>query len=198
MNIKSVKFIKSIFNKNEYPIKNIHYEYAFVGRSNVGKSSLINFLTGVKKIAKKSKKPGTTKYINYYLINDYYYLVDLPGYGYIENLKYRKNIKKIIIEYLLNRNNITCLFILIDSRIELQKIDYNFIKLILKTNINFSIIFTKIDKINKIKRKLQIDLHKKNFLKKLNIKPDYFEISIYDITKTNKYKILKYINYLNN
>lgn len=129
-------------------------EYAFIGRSNVGKSSLINMLTNRKGLAMTSSKPGKTQLINHFIINNEWYLVDLPGYGYAQRGKEgRERIRTIIDSYILNRNELTCLFLLLDSRHEPQKIDLEFITWLGEEEVPFAIIFTKIDKISKGKLK---------------------------------------------
>ncbi|MDR2232147.1 MAG: ribosome biogenesis GTP-binding protein YihA/YsxC [Tannerella sp.] len=125
-------------------------EYAFIGRSNVGKSSLINMLTGRKSLAKTSQKPGKTQLINHFIINDTWYLVDLPGYGFARRGKEgREKIRTIIEDYILERQELTNLFVLIDCRHEPQKIDLEFMAWLGENGIPFAIIFTKIDKISK-------------------------------------------------
>lgn len=193
MNIKNIKFIKSSCSKKEYPFNTNFNEYAFIGRSNVGKSSLINLLSSNKKIAKISSYPGKTKTVNHFMVNNKYYLVDLPGYGYVNSLIIKNNLKNIISEYIAYRKNLICLFILIDVCLPPQKIDINFIKSILYINIKFSIIFNKIDKININKCKENINFYKKNILRKYNIK--FFKTSF--LKNYGKENILQYIEYLN-
>ena len=125
-------------------------EYAFIGRSNVGKSSLINMLTDRKQLAKTSQKPGKTQLINHFIINDEWYLVDLPGYGYAQRGKEgRENIRRIIEDYILERQELTSLFVLIDCRHEPQQIDLEFMEWLGERGVPFAIIFTKTDKISK-------------------------------------------------
>ncbi|MCC8154786.1 MAG: ribosome biogenesis GTP-binding protein YihA/YsxC [Tannerellaceae bacterium] len=129
-------------------------EYAFIGRSNVGKSSLINMLTNHKGLAMTSQKPGKTQLINHFVIDDQWYLVDLPGYGYAQRGKQgRENIRRIIESYILEREQLTCLFVLLDCRHSPQKIDLEFMEWLGENGIPFSIIFTKIDKISKSRLK---------------------------------------------
>jgi GTP-binding protein len=124
-------------------------DIAFIGRSNVGKSSLVNMLTGVKGLAKVSGTPGKTKLINHFVINDSWYLVDLPGYGYARVSKsVRGEFSKLILDYVLKCEKMHFLFVLIDSRLEPQKIDLNFIELLGQNGIPFGIIFTKADKLS--------------------------------------------------
>ncbi len=148
MSIKTAKFFISSQKISQCP-KPILPEYAFIGRSNVGKSSLINMLTDHKDLAKTSSTPGKTKLINHFIINESWYLVDLPGYGYA---KLSKSIKekwqKMIEDYLSHRESLMTIFVLIDSRLEPQKIDLQFIEWLGVNQIPFSIVFTKLDKIN--------------------------------------------------
>lgn len=146
MNISSAKFEISNSNVSKCP-STCRHEYAFIGRSNVGKSSLINMLTGKKGLAMTSSTPGKTTLINHFLINDEWYIVDLPGYGYAQRgKKQQAEIKKIIEDYILERQQMTNLFLLIDSRHEPQKIDLEFMEWLGENGIPFSIVFTKIDK----------------------------------------------------
>lgn len=149
MNIKSAEFVISNTDYRLCPSDN-KPEYAFIGRSNVGKSSLINMLTNRKGLAMTSSRPGKTQLINHFEINKEWYLVDLPGYGYAQRGKEgREQIRKIIESYILNREQLTNLFLLLDCRHEPQKIDLEFMEWLGESGIPFSIIFTKIDKISK-------------------------------------------------
>jgi len=140
-------------------------EFAFIGRSNVGKSSLINMLTNNKGLAMTSSKPGKTILINHFLINKDWYLVDLPGYGYARASKQSRERLKVLIEsYILQREQLHNLFLLIDSRLEPQKIDIEFITWLGENGIPFSIVFTKIDKQTKNKTTLNVDLFKAKLL----------------------------------
>jgi len=124
-------------------------EYAFIGRSNVGKSSLINMITNRNRLAKTSAAPGKTRLINHLLINDEWYIVDLPGYGYIKAKPgQRKKFQIIITDYIIRRGNLACLFLLLDSRLEPQKIDLAFITWLGESGVPFALIFTKTDKIS--------------------------------------------------
>lgn len=126
-------------------------EYAFIGRSNVGKSSLINMLVGQKNLAKVSARPGKTQLINHFVIDEAWYLVDLPGYGYAKTANTVKNkFQKLISEYVLKRENLYCLFVLIDIRHEPQKIDLEFLSWLGENQIPFALIFTKADKLGKV------------------------------------------------
>lgn len=149
MQIKEAIFVKSSQKVSQCP-KPDKPEYAFIGRSNVGKSSLINMLTGRKKLAKISGTPGKTQLINHFLINNSWYLVDLPGYGYAKVSKsLRKSFGQLIENYIFNRENLMNLFVLIDSRIPLQKIDLEFMITLGERQIPFSIVYTKTDKLKK-------------------------------------------------
>ncbi|MDR0393981.1 MAG: ribosome biogenesis GTP-binding protein YihA/YsxC [Tannerella sp.] len=151
MEIKSARFVISNTDVEKCPEGTVP-EYAFIGRSNVGKSSLINMLTNHKGLAMTSQKPGKTQLINHFIINDKWYLVDLPGYGYAQRGKAgRESIRKIIEDYILEREQLTNLFVLIDCRHEPQKIDLEFMEWLGENDIPFSIIFTKTDKIGKNK-----------------------------------------------
>jgi len=151
MIIKDAKFVISNTDYRKCP-QDGKPEYAFIGRSNVGKSSLINMITNRKGLAMTSSKPGKTQLINHFVINDDWYLVDLPGYGYAQRgKKGREMIKDIIESYILNREELTSLFLLLDSRHEPQLIDIEFIDWLGESGIPFSIVFTKIDKQSKAK-----------------------------------------------
>lgn len=153
MIIKDAQFVISNTDYGKCP-QDGKPEYAFIGRSNVGKSSLINMLTNRKGLAMTSSKPGKTQLINHFIINGEWYLVDLPGYGYAQRGKEgREQIRKIIDSYILNRDELTCLFLLLDSRHEPQKIDLDFINWLGEEQVPFAIVFTKIDKMSKGKLK---------------------------------------------
>ena len=157
MKIKSATFVISNTDVNRCPAEN-RPEYAFIGRSNVGKSSLINMLTQNRKLAMTSATPGKTLLINHFLINDEWYLVDLPGYGYAKrDKKQQAKLTQIISNYILNRTNLTNLFVLIDSRLEPQRIDLEFIEWLGENGTPFSIIFTKSDKLKKGELKRNVD-----------------------------------------
>ncbi len=159
MEVKSAEFIISNTDVKKCP-EGTRPEYAFIGRSNVGKSSLINMLTNHKQLAMTSQKPGKTQLINHFLINDDWFLVDLPGYGYAQRGKTgRDNIRKIIEDYILEREQLTNLFVLIDCRHEPQKIDLEFMEWLGENGIPFSIIFTKTDKISKTKLAENIEIY---------------------------------------
>ncbi len=154
MEIINPTFIKSSAKVSECPESNLP-EFAFIGRSNVGKSSLINMLTGRKKLAKISVTPGKTKLINHFLIDEKWYMVDLPGYGYAKvSKKDRRKFGIIIEKYIEKRENLICLFVLIDSSIKPQQIDLDFIQWLGINEIPFVLIFTKTDKANQKTRKV--------------------------------------------
>ena len=157
MEITSAKFVISNSRADMCPEGNLP-EYAFIGRSNVGKSSLINMLTNHSKLAMTSSTPGKTLLINHFLINNSWYLVDLPGYGYAQRgKKVMEQIKNIIQHYVLERMQMTCLFVLIDSRLEPQKIDLQFIEWLGENSVPFALVFTKADKQNIVKTQQNVE-----------------------------------------
>jgi len=166
MQIKHAEFVKSSSRLEECPSAD-KSEFAFIGRSNVGKSSLINCLTNKKSLAKTSSTPGKTQLINHFIINDSWYLVDLPGYGYAKaGKKERLKWSKFTNDYILNRNNLLGVFVLIDSRLDAQKIDLEFMEWLAVNAIPFVMVFTKTDKlsssalIKKLKKYQQVMLNK--------------------------------------
>ena len=147
MLIKTAEFVVSSARADQCPPTEGRPEYAFIGRSNVGKSSLINMLTGRKKLAMTSSTPGKTMLINHFAINNEWFLVDLPGYGYAKRgKKEMEKLRNLIEYYVLERKELTCLFVLIDSRLTPQRIDLEFIQWLGEEGVPFSIIFTKADK----------------------------------------------------
>ncbi len=161
MIIKSASFLQSNTNVAKLP-KPDKPEYAFIGRSNVGKSSLINMLTGNSKLAKVSATPGKTITINHFIINNEWYLVDLPGYGFAKrSQKEREMWKKMLDSYILGRQNLVTTFVLVDSRIEPQKIDLDFISNLGENMVPFVIVFTKADKLGSGKLAENIENYKK-------------------------------------
>ena len=149
MVIKSAEFVISNSRVEKCPTTGLP-EYAFIGRSNVGKSSLINMLTARKGLAMTSQKPGKTQLINHFIINDSWYLVDLPGYGYARLGKdSRDSLRRMIEDYILERKELVLLFVLIDCRHEPQKIDLEFIQWLGEEGVPFSLVFTKADKLSK-------------------------------------------------
>jgi GTP-binding protein len=194
-----------IIKKASFVISNTNYklcpnekkaEYAFIGRSNVGKSSLINALTNNKSLAKISGKPGKTQLINHFLINEDWYMVDLPGYGYAKTSKVlRVRFHKMINEYLLNRKNLICLFVLIDSRHDLQSIDNEFMQFLSENNIPFTMVFTKIDKQGKNTLKKNFNKFKTTMLNDWETLPKHFMTS--SVKRTGLKELLSYISELN-
>ncbi|MDA9333623.1 ribosome biogenesis GTP-binding protein YihA/YsxC [Polaribacter sp.] len=164
MKIKSAEFIMSNSNVTKAPKDRIP-EYAFIGRSNVGKSSLINMLMERKDLAKISGKPGKTQLINHFLINESWFLVDLPGYGYAQISKKKRTIFQFFIEnYFKEREQLVCTFVLIDSRHDPQKIDIEFMQFLGTNQIPFCLVFTKADKLGNSKLNQQIAAYKKKLL----------------------------------
>jgi len=181
MKIQNSEFIKSCVNIEDCPTE--YPEFAFIGRSNVGKSSLINMLTNRKKLAKISSKPGKTQTINYFKINYLWYLVDLPGYGYAKTSKKNRTLfKKIIQRYILRSSNLMNLFVLIDATIPPQKADLDFINEMGMNQIPLSLIFTKIDKISKRKIVDNVEVFKKTLAETWDTLPDFFQCSSVDKT----------------
>jgi len=148
--IKQARFLISNTDVRKCPAPD-RPEYAFIGRSNVGKSSLINMLVGQNSLAKVSVRPGKTQLINHFIIDESWYLVDLPGYGYAKiSISVKEKFQKLISRYILDRENLYCLFVLIDIRHDPQKIDIEFITWLGENHIPFAIIFTKADKLGKV------------------------------------------------
>lgn len=171
-------------------------EYAFIGRSNVGKSSLINMLTGHRKLAMTSATPGKTLLINHFVVNDEWYLVDLPGYGYAKRSKTQnEQLEHIISSYILDREAMTLLFVLIDCRHEPQKIDLEFFQWLGENGVPFSIIFTKADKLTKTALALNIESYKKRLLEEWEELPPVFVTS--SETSLGRDEILQYIAQIN-
>ena len=165
MIIKTATFLQSNTNIAKLP-KADKPEYAFIGRSNVGKSSLINMLTGNNKLAKVSATPGKTITINHFIINDEWYLVDLPGYGFAKrSQKDREMWKKMLDAYILGRQNLVMTFVLVDSRIKPQKIDLDFIASLGENQVPFAIVFTKADKLGSGQLSANIEVYKNELLK---------------------------------
>lgn len=174
MEIKEAQFVMSNTAVDKCPAAD-RPEYAFIGRSNVGKSSLINMLTNKRSLAKISGKPGKTRLINHFLINKEWYLVDLPGYGYAqvpkaERLKWEKMLKN----YILKRENLYCLFVLIDSRHEAQKVDLEFMEWLGISEIPFNIIFTKTDKLKPQELENKLKAYEEKMFATWETMPGYF------------------------
>lgn len=177
MKIKSAEFVMSNSNVINAPKDRIP-EYAFIGRSNVGKSSLINMLMERKDLAKTSGKPGKTQLINHFKINDSWFLVDLPGYGYAQISKKKRTIFQYFIEnYFKEREQLVCTFVLIDSRHDPQKIDIEFMRFLGESQIPFCIVFTKADKLGSSKLNKQITSYKKKLLQHWESLPTCFVTS---------------------
>jgi GTP-binding protein len=195
MEIKSAEFVISNTDITKCPPDN-RLEYAFIGRSNVGKSSLINMLCRRKGLAMTSSTPGKTLLINHFIINNDWFLVDLPGYGYAQRGKQqREQLQQIIEDYILEREQLTALFVLIDSRLEPQKIDLEFMEWLGENDIPFSIVFTKTDKLSNNILKKNIDAYKKALLEAWEELPTVF------LTSSEKGKgrdeLLEYIGAIN-
>ncbi len=195
MKIKTAKFVISNTDITKCPTENLP-EYAFIGRSNVGKSSLINALTNHKNLAKTSGKPGKTQLINHFVINDEWFLVDLPGYGYAQVSKNKREVfQQFIRDYFLQRNQLVCTFVLIDSRHSAQKIDLEFMEFLGYNQIPFAIIFTKVDKLGKSQRNQNIKKYKEQLLETWEEVPSYFLTSATD--ETGKEEVLDFIENIN-
>lgn len=195
MEISSAEFVISNTDVKKCPAGTFP-EYAFIGRSNVGKSSLINMLTARKALAMTSATPGKTMLINHFLINKSWHLVDLPGYGYARRgMKGQDQIRTIIEDYILEREQMTNLFVLIDSRLEPQKIDLEFMEWLGENGIPFSIIFTKADKLKGGRLKMNINSYLRELKKQWEELPPYFVSSSED--RTGRTEILDYIESIN-
>ena len=194
--IHSARFLVSSSDVDQCP-KASSAEYAFIGRSNVGKSSLINALTNNKKLAKTSGTPGKTKLINHFVINKSWFLVDLPGYGYAKvSNKERNEIKKLIHGYFEKRKQLVNTFVLIDSRHKPQKIDVDFINMLGAKQYPFSIVFTKIDKLSEKQRKDNLSHYQSHLLEQgWESTPPMFESSAK--TGEGKEEIINYIESIN-
>ena len=195
MEIKSAEFVISNTDVRKCP-EGTRPEYAFIGRSNVGKSSLINMLTACKGLAMTSQKPGKTLLINHFLINKEWFLVDLPGYGFAQRGKEgRENIRRIIESYVLQRPQLTCLFVLLDCRHEPQKIDLEFMEWLGENEVPFAIIFTKIDKISRGRLTENLNKYKERLLETWEELPPILLSS--SETKDGREEILDYIQSIN-
>lgn len=195
MIINSARFVISNSSVGKCP-EEMRHEYAFIGRSNVGKSSLINMLTGKKGLAMTSSKPGKTLLINHFLVNDQWYIVDLPGYGYAQRSKdSRMAIEKIIRGYILNRRQMTNLFLLIDVRHKPQKIDLEFMQWLGENCVPFAIVFTKLDKLSPTAGKKSIASYCNTLLEEWEELPPIFATSSED--RRGRDALLDYIEQLN-
>ncbi len=195
MKISSAEFVVSNSDVAKCP-KDKLPEYAFIGRSNVGKSSLINMLTSRKSLAKTSGRPGKTQLINHFIINKTWFLVDLPGYGYARVSKSAKKVfQKFITAYFSKRTQLVSAFVLVDCRHEPQKIDLEFMQWLGENQIPFSIIFTKADKLSKNKIPIQINSYIEEMLKYWEEMPNYFITS--SSSGLGKEEVLSYIDDIN-
>lgn len=195
MIIKSAEFVISNTDVKKCPASTLP-EYAFIGRSNVGKSSLINMLTQRKGLAMTSQKPGKTQLINHFLINNEWHLVDLPGYGFARvGQSNRERLKSIIEDYILEREQLTNLFILLDCRHEPQKIDLEFIEWAGENGVPFALVFTKADKLSKGKLANNIEVYKQTLLESWEELPPIFITS--SEAKEGRDELLNYIEDIN-
>jgi GTP-binding protein len=191
MIIHSATFTKSSVSLKQCPDP-VKPEFGFIGRSNVGKSSLINLITGYSRLAKISGSPGKTRTINHFLINDSWYLVDLPGYGYARvPIKMREKWNKATEEFILKRDNLFCLFVLIDSRHKPQKSDLSFMEFLGRNKIPFARVFTKSDKLSAGSLERSVHYYDNEMLKIWEMLPETFISSI--VNKTGKEEILNFI-----
>ena len=205
MVIKTAEFVKSSGKWQDCPEPNLP-EYAFIGRSNVGKSSLINAMMNHKDLAKTSQTPGKTQLINHFLVNENWFLTDLPGYGYARVSKsLRKDFEKLITNYILNRKNLVNLFVLVDSRHTPQKIDLEFIEWCGENGIPFSIVFTKADKLKPNAAISNVENYQVELLKTWEDLPETYVTSaekkvgtdeiLNFISKTNKFLEENHVNF---
>lgn len=195
MQVTSAKFEISNSDVRKCPATARH-EYAFIGRSNVGKSSLINMLTGQRKLAMTSSTPGKTTLINHFLINGGWYIVDLPGYGYARRSKdARQKLQHIIEDYVLERPQMTSLFVLVDARHEPQKIDLEFMEWLGENGVPFAIVFTKVDKLSKGAAAANVEAYKAKLLEQWEELPPIFVTS--SETGQGREELLNYIEELN-
>ena len=195
MRIKTAKFVVSNQEVSKCPKNNLP-EYAFIGRSNVGKSSLINMLTNQKKLAKTSGRPGKTQLINHFIINQQWYLVDLPGYGYARVSRSTKNIfQKFITAYFKQRKQLVCAFVLIDIRHEPQPIDLEFMQWLGENAIPFNIVFTKSDKLKPKAVERNIENYSVVLKEQWEELPQYFITS--SLNYDGKLELLTHIGQIN-
>lgn len=195
MVIKTAEFVISNTDVRKCPQSALP-EYAFIGRSNVGKSSLINMLTARKGLAMTSQKPGKTQLINHFLINQEWHLVDLPGYGFARvGQASRERLKRIIEDYILEREQLTCLFILLDCRHEPQRIDLEFINWAGEHGVPFALVFTKADKISKGRLASNVEVYKQRLLESWEELPPIFTTSSEE--RLGRDELLAYIASIN-
>ena len=196
MEIKKSAFALSSPSVTKCPADN-KPEYAFIGRSNVGKSSLINMLCNHKNLAKTSATPGKTLLINHFIINDEWYLVDLPGYGFAKRSKSeRQKLEQMISSYILQRPQLANVFVLVDIRHEQQAIDREFIDWLGQSGIPFSIVFTKADKLSNARISENVKAYEQKMLETWEVMPPYFVTSAEK--KTGRDEVLSYIEQINN
>lgn len=195
MDIKKAEFSISSATLQQCP-NDTKPEYAFIGRSNVGKSSLINMLTNHKGLAKTSATPGKTLLINHFIINNEWYLVDLPGYGYAKRSKtMQQKLERMITSYILNREQMVNVFVLVDVRHEPQSKDLEFIEWLGESSIPFSIVFTKADKLGPVKAKQNVGIYIEKLKETWEELPPYFLTS--SEKKTGRDEVLDYIEKIN-
>lgn len=196
MLIKTAEFVISSARADRCPPTEGKPEYAFIGRSNVGKSSLINMLTGRKKLAMTSATPGKTLLINHFSINNEWYLVDLPGYGYAKRgKKEMEKLRNLIEYYVLERKELTCLFVLIDSRLTPQRIDLEFIQWLGEEGVPFALIFTKADKSKTTELRKNVDGFLNELRKEWEELPPHFVTS--SAQGRGRDEVLDYIEQIN-
>lgn len=192
MIVSKSDFVKSSSAVDQCPTDN-RWDFAFIGRSNVGKSSLINMLCNRIALAKVSATPGKTQLINHFLINDRFYIVDLPGYGYAKVSKsVKEDFQKIIKSYILERESMACLFVLVDSRHEPQKIDLEFMQFLGENGIPFAIIFTKADKLTEKQLAESLERYRTRMLEEWEEMPQYFVTS--SAHSVGRDEVLNYID----
>lgn len=195
MEIVKAEFVVSNSDVGKCPTPDRH-EYAFIGRSNVGKSSLINMLTNRSSLAKTAAKPGKTQLINHFLIDESWYMVDLPGYGYARTSKsLRGQFEKLIRDYILKRENLICLFVLIDCRLEPQQIDLEFMEWLGENGVPFVMVFTKGDKLSVAQRRKNLEHYQEVMLDTWETTPIAFMTS--SEKKLGREELLDYIDELN-
>ncbi|MEH0007515.1 MAG: ribosome biogenesis GTP-binding protein YihA/YsxC [Flavobacteriales bacterium] len=195
MRIKDVQFISSHVNIDKCPRAGLP-EYAFIGRSNVGKSSLINCLMGRKSLAKTGARPGKTQTVNHFLVNGRWFLVDLPGYGYTAVSKtQRSRFRRITEGYISERSHLVCLFVLVDSRHELQRVDGKFLCWLGEREIPFALVFTKTDKLRQNELQKNTANYKRQMREHWETMPKFFFTSA--VRKAGSGAILAYIDELN-
>lgn len=193
--IKQARFLTSNTDVKKCPPPD-RPEYAFIGRSNVGKSSLVNMLVGQNSLAKVSVKPGKTQLINHFIIDESWYLVDLPGYGYAKvSISAKEKFQKLISKYILHRENLYCLFVLIDVRHTAQKIDLEFMSWLGENGIPFAIIFTKADKLGKVSVVKNVEAYSKELKNYWEELPPMLISSSHD--GTGREEIISYIENIN-